>query len=83
VHAALDAGRKAIEILVGVFFALASAAYWIRERERAEALVVSLLPRARLQHVKDIWDLVELKLGGYVREPVKSTGVAERVQASP
>jgi predicted PurR-regulated permease PerM len=67
VHTALDAGRKAVEILVGVFFVLASAAYWIHERERAEALVVSLLPRARRQHVKDIWDLVELKLGAYVR----------------
>jgi predicted PurR-regulated permease PerM len=28
---------------------------------------VSILPRARRQHVKDIWDLVELKLGAYVR----------------
>ena len=67
VHAALDAGRKAVEILVGVFFVLASAAYWIHDRERGEALVVSLLPRARRQMVKDTWDLVELKLGAYVR----------------
>jgi predicted PurR-regulated permease PerM len=67
VHAALDAGRKAVEILVGVFFVLASAAYWIHERERAEALIVSLLPRARREMVKDTWDLVELKLGAYVR----------------
>ncbi len=66
-HTALDAGRKAIEILVAIFFVLASAAYWIHERERAEGLVVSLLPRARRQHVKDTWDLVELKLGAYVR----------------
>ena len=67
VHTALDAGRKAVEILVAIFFVLASAAYWIHERERAEGLVVSLLPRARRQHVKDTWDLVELKLGAYVR----------------
>ena len=66
-HTALDAGRTAVEILVGIFFVLASAAYWIHERERAEALIVSLLPRARRQTVKDTWDLVELKLGAYVR----------------
>ncbi len=67
VHAAVDAGRKAVEILVGIFFVLAAAAYWIYERERAEELVVSLLPRARRKTVKDTWDLVELKLGAYVR----------------
>jgi predicted PurR-regulated permease PerM len=67
VHESIDAGRKAIEILVGVFFVLATAAYWIVERERAEGLVVALLPRARRKTVKDTWDLVELKLGAYVR----------------
>jgi len=67
VHAAVDAGRKAIEILVGIFFVLAAAAYWIYERERAEGLVVSLLPSARRSTVRDTWDLVELKLGAYVR----------------
>jgi len=67
VHAAVDAGRKAIEILVGIFFVLAAAAYWIYERERAEGLVVSLLPKARRSTVRDTWDLVELKLGAYVR----------------
>ena len=67
VNAAVDAGRKALEILVGIFFVLAAAAYWIYERERAEDLVVSLLPSARRKTVKDTWDLVELKLGAYVR----------------
>ncbi len=67
VHAAIDAGKKAVEILVAIFFVLAAAAYWIYERERAEALVVGLLPRARRKTVKDTWDLVELKLGAYVR----------------
>lgn len=67
VHASIDAGRKAVEILVGIFFVLAAAAYWIYERERAEGLVVSLLPSAHRKTVKDTWDLVELKLGAYVR----------------
>ena len=67
VHASIDAGRKAVEILVGIFFVLAAAAYWIHERERGEELIVSLLPKARRKTVKDTWDLVELKLGAYVR----------------
>jgi predicted PurR-regulated permease PerM len=67
VHASIDAGKKAVEILVGIFFVLAAAAYWIYERERGEELVVSLLPRARRRTVRDTWDLVELKLGAYVR----------------
>jgi predicted PurR-regulated permease PerM len=67
VRTILDAGRKAVELLIGVFFVLASAAYWIHERERAEGLVVSLIPSARRKKVKDTWDLVELKLGAYVR----------------
>ena len=67
VHASIGAGRKAVEILVAIFFVLAAAAYWIYERERGEELVVSLLPRARRKTVKDTWDLVELKLGAYVR----------------
>jgi predicted PurR-regulated permease PerM len=55
VSAGIDAGKKAIEILVGIFFVLASAAYWIYERERAEELVVALLPRTRRKLVKDTW----------------------------
>ena len=67
VHTAIDAGRKAVEILVGIFFVFAAAAYWIYERERAADLLVRLLPRARRKTVRDTWDLVELKLGAYVR----------------
>lgn len=67
VHTAIDAGRKAVEVFVSIFFVLASAAYWIYERERAETLLIGLLPSARRKTVKDTWDLVELKLGAYVR----------------
>ena len=64
---ALEAGRTAIEISLGVLFTLACAAYWIYERERAENLVVSLLPRKRRRVVRDTWELIDLKLGAYVR----------------
>ena len=67
VGTALDATRLGIEILVGIFFVFASAAYWIFERNRAIALVVSLVPRDKRRLVRDTWDLIDLKLGAYVR----------------
>ncbi len=58
---------RVFEAFLGVFFVLASAAYWIWERERAEKLVCSLLPREHAQTVRDTWELIDLKLGAYVR----------------
>jgi predicted PurR-regulated permease PerM len=55
------------EVFVGIFFVLASAAYWIFERERAERLVCSLVPSRHAQTVRDTWRLIDLKLGAYVR----------------
>jgi predicted PurR-regulated permease PerM len=64
---ALDATVLGFEILIGLFFVLAAAAYWVFERNRAIALVVSLLPRDRRRVVRDTWELIDLKLGAYVR----------------
>jgi predicted PurR-regulated permease PerM len=64
---ALEITIAAFEILVGVFFTLASAAYWIFERDRAIGLVTSLLPRPKRKIVRDTWDLIDAKLGAYVR----------------
>jgi predicted PurR-regulated permease PerM len=63
---ALEYTRLGLEIGFGIFFTLAAAAYWIFERDRAIALVSTLLPpRRRL--VADTWTLIDLKLGAYVR----------------
>ena len=64
---ALDATVLGFEILIGAFFVLAAAAYWVFERNRAIALVVTALPRDKRQVVRDTWDLIDLKLGAYVR----------------
>jgi predicted PurR-regulated permease PerM len=58
---------RVFEGFLGVFFVLASAAYWIWERERAERLLCSLLPRKHTRTVRDTWELIDLKLGAYVR----------------
>lgn len=67
VEHALDATLIGFEIFIGIFFVLASAAYWIFERDRAVQLVTSLVPRPRRKVVRDTWDLIDLKLGAYVR----------------
>ena len=62
-----ELGLLGIEIAVGILFVLAAAAYWIFERDRAVDLVASLLPRPRRRVVRATWDLIDLKLGAYVR----------------
>ena len=42
---AIDVTLKVFEGFIGIFFTFAAAAYWIFERDRAIALVLSLLPR--------------------------------------
>src|SRR5581483_5816531 len=67
IHPAVTYGRTAIEVLVGIFFTFAVAAYWIFEKERAQALVLGLVARKRAKVVRDTWDLIDAKLGAFVR----------------
>jgi predicted PurR-regulated permease PerM len=77
VDPAVEVTRIVVEIGLGIFFVLASAAYWIFEREHAQNLLSSLLPRPRRKRVRDTWDLIDAKLGAYVRgQAVLIVGVA-------
>jgi predicted PurR-regulated permease PerM len=67
VHGAVTVGTKALEVLVGIFFVFATAAYWIFERERAIGLVTSLMGRKHRQTVRATWELIDAKLGAFVR----------------
>jgi predicted PurR-regulated permease PerM len=67
INRAADLTIRAFEIGVGIVFTLACAAYWIFERDRAIGLVLSLVPRERHRVTRDTWDLIDLKLGAYVR----------------
>jgi predicted PurR-regulated permease PerM len=67
VDPAVEVTLTVFEVALGIFFVLASAAYWVFERDRAENLVCSLLPRPRRQKVRDTWNLIDAKLGAYVR----------------
>ncbi len=66
-HPAVEVTLKAFEILLGIFFVLATAAYWIFERERAVDFVASLLARPKRKKLRDTWNLIDLKLGAFVR----------------
>jgi predicted PurR-regulated permease PerM len=58
---------KAFKILIGVFFVFACAAYWIFERDKAVDFFTSLIARPKRKKIRDTWDLIDLKLGAFVR----------------
>src|SRR5262245_21198606 len=64
---AFSIGTLAMEVVIGIFFTFAVAAYWIFERERAIGVVSSLVAPRRRRTVRDTWHLIDLKLGAYVR----------------
>ena len=70
VKPAVGIGRKAFEVVIGIFFTFAAAAYWIFERDKAVDVVCSLLPRPRRKKVRDTWTLIDLRLGAFVRGQV-------------
>lgn len=79
IHPALTVTTKAFEVLIGVFFVFASAAYWIFERDRAVDLVTSLLARPKRKKVRDTCDLIEAKLGAFVRGEILLIGFVAAV----
>jgi predicted PurR-regulated permease PerM len=62
-----EVGVAAFEVLVGIFFTLAAAAYWIFERDKTIDLVTSMFERPKRKLIRDTWDLIDAKLGAFVR----------------
>jgi predicted PurR-regulated permease PerM len=67
VKPATQIGAKAFEVIIGIFFTFAAAAYWIFERDKAVDVVCSLIPRPKRKLVRDTWTLIDLRLGAFVR----------------
>lgn len=67
IHPAVTYGRTALEVLVGIFFTFAVAAYWIFEKERAQTLILGISKPKNRRVVRDTWDLIDAKLGSFVR----------------
>ena len=67
VHASVGITKAAFEVVIAIFFTFAVAAYWIFERDRARRVLLSMLAREHRRTVSDTWDLIDAKLGGFVR----------------
>jgi len=67
VRPAAEIGLAAFEVLVGIFFTFAVAGYWIFEREKAQRVLAAVLPHGHRKRVLDTWDLIDLRLGAFVR----------------
>ncbi len=67
IHPAVQYGRTALEVVVGIFFTFAVAAYWVFEKERAQRIVLRLVKGDNRRRVRDTWDLIDAKLGAFVR----------------
>lgn len=66
-HPALSITTQAFEGLIYFVFVFVCAAYWVVERDRAVDLVTSLIPRPKRKKVRSTVDLIDAKLGAFVR----------------
>lgn len=68
IHPAVAYGRTALEVFIAIFLTFAVAAYWVFEKERAQEVVKALAKkRGRAKRICDTWDLIDAKLGAFVR----------------
>jgi predicted PurR-regulated permease PerM len=79
IHPAVSITKTALEVLAGILFTFAVAAYWIFERGRVEALLLSLLPPDSRKVVRDTWRLIDAKLGAFVRGHLLMIGFVSTV----
>ena len=54
-------------MLVAIFFTFTIAAYWIFDKERAQEALAGLAKPGKRKSIVETWDLIDAKLGGYVR----------------
>jgi predicted PurR-regulated permease PerM len=66
-NVALSTAVATLTAVAAVAFTIASAAYWVSERDRLVDVVVSLVPEPKRAVVRDTWLLIDLKLGAVIR----------------
>jgi predicted PurR-regulated permease PerM len=64
---ALSTLAGTLSALAGFAFTLATAAYWVIERDRLVKVVLAVVPHEKRATVRDTWLLIDLKLGAVIR----------------
>ena len=63
----VSAGLGLADAIVSVVTILALVFFWLTERQRLQRFALSFLPGDRRAGVREAWNIVELRLGGWVR----------------
>jgi predicted PurR-regulated permease PerM len=78
-HPAISVTKTAFEILTGILFTFAVAAYWTLERRRVEEILLSRVPGQKRKVIRDTWQLMDQKLGAFVRGQLVMIGFVSTV----
>jgi predicted PurR-regulated permease PerM len=77
---------KAVSTLIGTLaalaaaaFTLASAAYWVVERDRLVNVVLAIVPHEKRTTLRDTWLLIDLKLGAVIRTKLLLVAITSTV----
>lgn len=86
----LSAGLSLADVVGSVVTVLALVFFWMTERQRMQRFILSFLPLERRAEIRDAWNVVELRLGGWVRGQLTlmivlglTTGVAYSAMGLP
>lgn len=63
----VSAGLGVADAIVSVVTVLALVFFWLTERQRLQRFALSFLPSVRRGGVREAWNIVELRLGAWVR----------------
>lgn len=84
------AGLSLADVIGSVATVLALVFFWMTERQRMQRFVLSFLPLERRATSREAWNVVELRLGGWVRGQLTlmivlglTTGIAYTVMGLP
>lgn len=86
----VSTGLGIADAIISVVTILALVFFWMTERQRLQRFALSFLPPERHSGIRQAWNIVELRLGGWVRGQVVlmvalgvMTGVAYTVMGLP
>ena len=86
----VNAGLTVADVVISVVTILALVFFWLTERQRLQRFALSYLPAERRPGVREGWNIVEIRLGNWVRGQLilmvalgVATGVAYSIMGLP